>query len=102
MIYGDFNFHVKVQHYDNIVDITHMPFSLTLFRIAEPKLARKLILNETNTFYFCDLTDIEDNNYIEITATFTENKTIDYFFVTDSNYGTLDFYDGQLRQLLSP
>ena len=84
------------------MDTTDISFLLTVSQIPRPTLVETLILDENNTYTFYDLKSITDNGYVEILNEFSDNKTIDYFFVTDSDYGTLDFYEGFFDIYITP
>ena len=102
MAYGNFGITISVNEFFGIIDTTDISFLLTLFRIPEPKHIRTLELNPAMPCAFYDLTNIEDNSYIEILNEYPGNKTIDYFFVTDSDYGILDFYEGEFAKYVAP
>ncbi|KAE9547181.1 hypothetical protein FO519_009607 [Halicephalobus sp. NKZ332] len=90
------------KEYFGIFDATDVWCSLTLFRVPQPKLTNKLIFTAKNTQFFYDLTGITDNSYVELQNNFIIRQVIDYFFVTDSDYGVLDFYRGQFEDYIAP
>ena len=102
MIHRDSLITVHISLQDGPMDTTDISFLLTLVRIPEPKVIDKLILNKTITHIFYDLTEMQDNSYVEILNELTGNQTIDYFFVTDSDYGILDFYEGEFAKYVAP
>ena len=84
-----------------IMDTTDTSLLFTLFRNPRPKVVDSLVLNESQSYAFYDLTKIEDNGYIEIINQFPEGKRINYFFSTENNYGLFDFYQGFFNACLT-
>ncbi|KAE9547335.1 hypothetical protein FO519_009452 [Halicephalobus sp. NKZ332] len=88
--------------FDSIIDTTDISLFLTLYRISQPKLVETLFLNNSTTHIFYDLTKLTDNSYIEIDPSISKDIMVDYFFVTDSHYGVLDFYNNFFQNYVGP
>ena len=85
-----------------MLDTTDISFMMTVSRIPEPKIIDLLILNETTTYHFYNLRNLEDNSYIQILNSFRQDYIIEYFFTTDSNYGIFDIYRGVFEEYIAP
>ena len=99
---GDATVDAFSSEFYDIRDTTDTWFLMTLSRIPEPKIIDSFTLDKMTTYIFYNLTNIEDNSYIKITSPLINNLTIDYFFVTDSNYGVIDLYQGNFTSYLAP
>ncbi|KAE9547487.1 hypothetical protein FO519_009299, partial [Halicephalobus sp. NKZ332] len=88
--------------FDSIIDTTDISLFLTLYRIPQPKLVETFFLNYTTAYILYDLTKITDNSYIEIDPSLSKDIVVDYFFVTDSHYGVLDYYNKFFEIYLGP
>ena len=102
VLYGNFYIEASFDYEDYILDTTDIYFLLAVSRIPEPKLNNLLTLNETTKYHFYDLTKLEDNSYVQILNTLSQTPIIEYFFVTDSNYGIFDFYRGIFEEYIAP
>ncbi|KAE9547201.1 hypothetical protein FO519_009587 [Halicephalobus sp. NKZ332] len=101
VVHGDFYIKMFGYPFYGIINATDLEILFTLLRIPEPKLIDSLILNETLTYAFYDLTTIENNSYIKILNELPENQIIDYFFVTNNTYGLFDAYEGFFEKRIS-
>ncbi|KAE9547488.1 hypothetical protein FO519_009300 [Halicephalobus sp. NKZ332] len=92
---------IHTDEFMSIMDVTNIWLSMELSWIPTPKLIDTLILNDTAKYILYDLTQITDNSYVQIHNRISE-RTIDCFFVTDSDFGTLDFYGEFFDAYMTP
>ena len=102
IVYSDFKIELAADIFFGVLDVTNIWCFFTLYQIPEPKLIDLLILNETHSFAFYDLTKITANGYTAIQNAVDDSSITDFFFVTDSDYGFLDIYEESFKSYIAP